>query len=77
MKHRKGKSRLTRCQAMGLVILHSELDAKIVLAQRMYRDKGERRYFACGTHFHLSAEDNLPPEGMSDTQGVLPSTTPM
>jgi hypothetical protein len=55
--HRR-RTKLTRCSQTGLVILFTELEAKIVLAQRMYRDKGETRYFPCtaGNHFHLTAE---------------------
>lgn len=54
---RKKRKTLRRCNRTGLVILFSELDAKIVLAQRKYRDKGEVRYFECksGNHFHLTS----------------------
>lgn len=55
---RRSRARLKRCSQTGLVILFTELEAKIVLAQRMYRDKGEVRYFPCtaGNHFHLTSE---------------------
>ena len=39
------------------MILQDELQAKMVLASRLARDKGEKRYFACGNHYHLSATD--------------------
>lgn len=55
---RRHRQKLIRCGQTGLVILFSELEAKIVLAQRIHRDKGEVRYFPCtaGNHFHLTAE---------------------
>lgn len=55
---RRRRARLIRCGQTGLVILFSELEAKIVLAQRRHRDKGEVRYFPCtaGDHFHLTSE---------------------
>lgn len=57
----------------GLVIFHTELDAKIVLARRMWMDRGEKRTFRCpkcgGGIWHLTAEDDrietddrIPPE---------------
>lgn len=44
-----------RCSRSGLVIFNTELDAKMALAWRMGKDKGEKRYFRCGKHFHLTA----------------------
>lgn len=53
------KVRLRRCSISGLVIFDSELDAKIVLAKRVWKDKGEKRYFPCRNHFHLTAQDGI------------------
>ena len=51
------------CNKTGKVIFPTELDAKIVLARRVWKDKGEVRYYPCGKHFHLtSLEEN---RGMS------------
>lgn len=52
-KERKSR----RCNISGLIIFETELDAKIALARRVWKDKGEKRYFACRNHFHLTAED--------------------
>jgi hypothetical protein len=54
---RQPKTRLTRCGRTGLVILADEIQAKLVLAERLRKDTGETRYFACGKHYHLSAMD--------------------
>lgn len=43
-----------RCNRTGLVIFHTELDAKIALAVRIRKDKGESHYFRCGGHYHLT-----------------------
>lgn len=43
-----------RCNRRGLVIFDTELDAKIALAERIRKDKGEAHYFQCGNHYHLS-----------------------
>ena len=40
----------------GLVVFPDELGAKIALAGRVARDKGEIRYFKCGNHFHLTSQ---------------------
>lgn len=55
---RRPRKRLQRCNQTGWVIILTELDAKIVLAQRIHRDKGETRYYQCrfGNHFHLTSE---------------------
>lgn len=57
MKHRR---KLKRCHIGGLVILNTEIEAKIVLARRVWADKGEKRYFPCGNHWHLTAEEADP-----------------
>lgn len=49
--------RLMRCNRTKLVIFHTELDAKIALASRVRKDKGEKRFFRCGNHFHLTAKE--------------------
>lgn len=43
----------------GKVIFKTELDAKMALAWRIRRDKGEKRYYRCelGNHFHLTSQD--------------------
>ncbi|MCA1807240.1 MAG: hypothetical protein LC687_05255 [Actinobacteria bacterium] len=56
-RHRASRKKLIRCSHTGLVVFNSELEAKIVLAHRIRRDKGEIRYFSCGDHFHLAATD--------------------
>lgn len=49
-----------RCK-FGKVIIHTELDAKIALAGRFARDKGEIDYYKCNahgepTHWHLTSQ---------------------
>ncbi len=48
-----------RCSRTGKVIFNTELDAKIALARRVWKDKGEVRYYPCTaegkTHYHLSS----------------------
>jgi hypothetical protein len=50
-----------RCKKYGKVIFETELDAKIALARRVWKDKGEVRYYPCHAekkpHFHLSSWD--------------------
>lgn len=51
---------MKRCK-FGKIILHTELDAKIALAARLAKDKGEIRYYECdahGTkkHWHLTSQ---------------------
>ena len=64
-KHRSDRP-LRRCAATGLVIFKSELEAKIVLASRVWRDKGERRVFLCpaGRHFHLTSMEESSTDGL-------------
>lgn len=57
LKKRKKKSFLRRCNISGLVILPTEIDAKLALAIRIRKDTGERRYFRCGNHFHLTRQE--------------------
>jgi len=37
-------------------MFRTELDAKIALASRVWKDKGETRYYPCGHHFHLTSQ---------------------
>lgn len=46
-----------RCSTNGKVVFETELDAKIALATRVWKDKGEVRYYACKLgHWHLTSE---------------------
>lgn len=47
---------MTRCNRTGKVIFKTELDAKIALAKRVWKDKGEQRAYPCGTHWHLTSQ---------------------
>ena len=58
------KVRPRRCSISGLVIFDSELDAKIALARRVWKDKGEKRYFSCGRHFQLTSQDRRTEHGI-------------
>lgn len=49
-----------RCNKTGKVIFSNELDAKIALAARVWKDKGEQRYYPCKghgkrVHYHLTS----------------------
>ena len=48
-----------RCSKTGKVIFRDEIDAKIALAARVWKDKGEVRYYPCkvgkSTHYHLTS----------------------
>jgi hypothetical protein len=57
LKRRKQRPWLRRCNISGLVIFNSEIDAKIALAGRIRKESGEKRYFRCGSHYHLSAQE--------------------
>lgn len=51
-----------RCSRTGKVIFQTELDAKIALAPRIRKDKGEQRYYPClfrgrVEHFHLTSQE--------------------
>lgn len=45
------------CNTELKVIFRSELDAKIALSARVWRDKGEIRYYPCKNHFHLTSQE--------------------
>jgi len=47
-----------RCNRAGnKVIFQTEMDAKLALSRRMWRDKGEVDYYPCPVgHFHLTSE---------------------
>lgn len=54
-------SNRSRCK-FGKVRFDSELDAKIALASRIAKDKGEVRYYICNAHgakkhWHLTSQD--------------------
>lgn len=53
----KKKARLRRCNRTGKIIFRTELEAKIVLASRQYRDKGEKRIYSCHGHYHLTSRE--------------------
>ena len=57
---RRTRRGLKRCPQTKLVILKDELEAKVVLAYRQNRDKGEKRYFRCGDHYHLTSQEIMP-----------------
>lgn len=63
---RRSHRQLRRCAATGLVMFKSELEAKIVLASRVWRDKGEKRVFPCpaGNHFHLTSMEEPSTDGL-------------
>ena len=44
-----------RCNRTGKVIFPTDLEAKIALASRVWKDKGEVRYYKCHGHFHLTS----------------------
>lgn len=53
------------CNRANKVIFHDELDAKIALASRVWKDKGEIRHYPCTNHWHLtSQEKNVLPAGI-------------
>jgi hypothetical protein len=49
--------KVRRCNRTGKVIFATELEAKIALAWRVWKDKGEKRWYPCHGHFHLTSED--------------------
>lgn len=53
--------RTFRCAKARKVGFHTELDAKIALAQRIAKDKGEQRHYPCYAggkkHFHLTSQE--------------------
>lgn len=48
---------MTICNRTGKVVFHTELDAKIALAGRKAKDKGEIRYYKCWGHWHLTSQE--------------------
>ena len=54
----RAKVRTRKCRGQK-VIFHTELDAKIALAGRMAKDKGEIRYYQCELqkHWHLTSRE--------------------
>lgn len=50
---------MTRKLCRQKVIFRTELDAKIALADRVWKDKGEVRYYKCerGRHWHLTSQE--------------------
>lgn len=59
MKAKIKQKPLRKCPRTHLVIFNTELDAKIVLAYRQHKDRGEKRYFRCGSHYHLTAQEEF------------------
>lgn len=46
-----------RCWRGNKVIFATELDAKLALAQRVWRDKGEVDFYPCPNgHYHLTSQ---------------------
>lgn len=43
------------CNRCGKVCFNTELDAKIALADRIKKDKGEIRHYRCGRYWHLTS----------------------
>jgi len=46
-----------RCNKEHKVMLRTELDAMIALADSQRRDKDVIRYYPCGDHFHLTSQE--------------------
>ena len=44
-----------RCNRANKVIFKTELEAKMALAERVWKDKGEIRDYECRDHFHLTS----------------------
>ncbi len=45
-----------RCPRSKKVIFRTELDANIALAFRKAKDKGEKRFYPCMDHYHLTSK---------------------
>lgn len=43
------------CNRAHKVIFENELEAKIALAERVWKGRGEVRYYSCHGHFHLTS----------------------
>ena len=56
-----GSKRRPRCNKANKTIFFTELDAKLALARRVWKDKGEIRYYDCrdsrGIHYHLTSQE--------------------
>jgi hypothetical protein len=52
-------AKLSFCARANKVSFPSELEAKIVLARRVWKDKGEVRYYRCPhtNHYHLTSKE--------------------
>ena len=48
-------NRVKICNRVHKVIFEDELAAKLALAERVWKDKGEVRHYACLDHFHLTS----------------------
>lgn len=55
----KTTKRIDFCNRAHKVIFHTDLDAKIALAERIAKDKGERRFYRCkfANHYHLTSQE--------------------
>ncbi len=60
-RRKRKEPRFKRCNRNNHRIIPSELEAKIALANRQRKDKGEIRIFRCGTHWHLTSQDQKTP----------------
>ena len=57
-KPRNQKSRgRRRCTKEKKIMFRTELDAMIALSHRQAADKGEKRYYPCGDHWHLTSQE--------------------
>lgn len=46
-----------RCNRAGKVVFETEVEAKLALARRVAKDKGEVDYYPCPNgHFHLTSQ---------------------
>lgn len=63
------------CNRAHKVTFRTELDAKLALAERVWKDKGEARYYACHGHFHLTSmsEAEYLQQRKGETTGSLTS----
>ena len=51
------------CNRTNKVVFPTELEAKIALATRVWKDKGEKRHYLCpsGRHYHLTSQEKRQP----------------
>jgi hypothetical protein len=59
MKKRPAKKHLKTCRRAHKVIMRDELEAMMVLALRQNQDRGEKRYYPCFDHYHLTSEEKI------------------